>query len=66
MATPIRVIPTLHGEEARKFIERAEWVEAHPGQTKVDPEYIKKMKAFLRDMNLNSNDKRRIIIPVQA
>lgn len=29
MATPIRVIPTLHGEEARKFIERAEWVEAH-------------------------------------
>ena len=53
MATPIRVIPTLHGEEARKFIERAEWVEAHPCQTKVDPEYIKKMKAFLREMNLN-------------
>lgn len=53
MATPIRVIPTLHGEEARKFIERAEWVEAHPGQTKMDPEYIKKMKAFLREMNLN-------------
>ena len=53
MATPIRVIPTLHGEEAIKFIERAEWVEAHPGQTKADPEYIKKMKAFLREMNLN-------------
>ena len=53
MATPIRVIPTLQGEEARKFIERAEWVEAHPGQTKADPEYIKKMKAFLREMNLS-------------
>ena len=31
MATAIRVIPTLHGEEARKFIENAEWVEKHPG-----------------------------------
>jgi len=52
MATPIRVIPTLHGEEARKFIERAEWVEAHPGQTKMDPAFIKKMKAFLRENNM--------------
>ena len=53
MATPIRVIPTLHGEEARKFIERAEWVEAHPGQTKMDPMFIKMMKEFLREMNLS-------------
>lgn len=57
MATPIRVIPTLHGEEARKFIERAEWVEAHPGQTKMDPKFIKMMKEFLREMNLSLNDK---------
>lgn len=32
MATAIRVIPTLHGEDARKFIENAEWTEAHPGK----------------------------------
>ena len=53
MATAIRVIPTLHGEEARKVIERAEWVEAHPGGTKMDASYIKKMKDFLREMNLD-------------
>lgn len=52
MATPIRVIPTLHGEEARKFIERAEWVEAHPGQTK----WIQSSsndERVLREMNLS-------------
>ncbi|MBR2238887.1 MAG: hypothetical protein IJ887_13655 [Prevotella sp.] len=27
MATPIKIIPTLHGESARRFIERAEEVE---------------------------------------
>ena len=53
MATAIRVIPTLHGEEARKFIERAEWVEAHPGQKKMDPAYIKKVKDFLRENNIS-------------
>ena len=52
MSTQIRVIPTLHGEEARKFIERAEWVEAHPGQTKMDPKFIKMMKEFLRENNM--------------
>ena len=29
MATAIRIIPTLHGDEARKFIENAEWTEKH-------------------------------------
>ena len=53
MTTTIKDIPTLHGEEARKFIERAEWVEAHPGRTKMDASYIKKMKDFLREMNLD-------------
>ena len=52
MATPIRVIPTLHGEEARKFIEKAEWVEAKQGQTKMDPKFIKMMKEFLRENNM--------------
>ena len=27
MATPIKIIPTLHGESARRFIERAEEME---------------------------------------
>lgn len=53
MATAIRVIPTLHGEEARKFLERAEWVEAHPGRTKISKSYINKMNNFLREMNLD-------------
>lgn len=52
MATAIRVIPTLHGDEARKFIERAEWVEAHPGRTKMDSAFIKQMKDFLRENNM--------------
>mgnify|MGYP007090221599 CR=1 FL=1 len=52
MATPIRIIPTLHGEEARKFIERAELVEAHPGQTKVSKKDIELTKKFLQEMNL--------------
>ena len=46
MATAIRVIPTLHGEEARKFIERAEWVEAHPGGMEVSKAYIQKNEEF--------------------
>lgn len=55
MATPIRVIPTLHGDEARKFIERAEWVEAHPGKgMKVSKGYIKKMQEFVRKMEMDS------------
>ena len=38
--------------EARKFIERAEWVEAHPGQTKADPEYIKKCQTFAKPASI--------------
>ncbi len=53
MTTAIKDIPTLHGEEVRKFIERAEWVKAYPGGTKMDASYIKKMRDFLRDMNLD-------------
>ena len=52
MATAIRVIPTLHGEEARKFIERAEWVEAHPGGMEVSKAYIQKMKNFVHRMDM--------------
>ena len=53
MATPIRVIPTLQGEEARKFIEQAEWVEAHPGMgEKVSKEDISLLRKYLREQNL--------------
>ena len=30
MATPVKIIPTLHGEAARAFIERAEERERNP------------------------------------
>ena len=53
MTTAIKDIPTLHGEEARKFIEIAELVKAYPRGTKMDASYIKKMRDFLHDMNLD-------------
>lgn len=53
MATEIRVIPTLHGEEARKFLENAEWTEAHPGSAgRISKDDIKMLKNYLREMNL--------------
>ena len=53
MATPIRIIPTLQGEEARKFIERAEWVEAHPGTDKrFSREDVIRLRQYLREQNL--------------
>lgn len=53
MATEIRVIPTLQGEEAKKFLENAEWPEAHPGQgEEISKEDILLMRNYLREMNL--------------
>ena len=53
MATPIRVIPTLQGEEARKFIEQAEWVEAHPGpDKKFSRNDVIRLRQYLREQNL--------------
>ena len=52
MATEIRVIPTLHGEEARKFLENAEWTEAHPGRIKVNKKDVDLTRKFLREMDL--------------
>lgn len=53
MATEIRVIPTLQGEEAKKFLENAEWTEAHPGQgEEISKEDIQLMRNYLREMNL--------------
>ena len=52
MATPIRIIPTLHGEEARKFLERAEWVEAHPGRIKVNKEDVDWLTNYCREKGL--------------
>ncbi len=53
MATPIRIIPTLQGEDAKKFIERAEWAEAHPGRdVKVSSEEIAFLRNYLREQHL--------------
>ena len=35
MATSIKIIPTLHGESARRFIERAEEVERNPQNVRI-------------------------------
>jgi len=49
MATPVKIIPTLHGESARRFIERAEERERNPRNIVIftDAEeraYVKMMK----------------------
>ncbi|MBP3788829.1 MAG: hypothetical protein J6I52_04330 [Prevotella sp.] len=49
MATPVKIIPTLHGEAARAFIERAEERERNPRNIVIYTEeeeraYIKMMK----------------------
>lgn len=53
MATPIRIIPTLQGEDAERFIERSEWAEAHPGRdAKVSNEEIQFLRNYLREQHL--------------
>ena len=42
MATPVKIIPTLHGEAARAFIERAEERERNPHPTPIYTESEKK------------------------
>lgn len=42
MATPVKIIPTLHGEAARAFIERAEVRERNPHPTPIYTESEKK------------------------
>ena len=49
MATPVKIIPTLHGEAARAFIERAEERERNPRNIvifneKEERAYIEMMK----------------------
>ncbi|MCR4918759.1 MAG: hypothetical protein K5928_02950 [Prevotella sp.] len=49
MATPVKIIPTLHGEAARTFIERAEERERNPRNIvifneKEERAYIEMMK----------------------
>ncbi len=51
MATAIRVIPTLHGEEAKRFEENAKWVEAHPGREDYSKQ-CKIVREYLRKINL--------------
>jgi len=45
MATPVKIIPTLHGEAARAFIERAEEHERNPHPT---PIYTEPKRAVSR------------------
>lgn len=52
MATAIRIIPTLQGEEAQKFLENAEWTEAHPGRDKVNKEDVEFMLNYCRERGL--------------
>lgn len=52
MATAIRVIPTLQGEEAQKFLENAEWTEAHPGNDQVNKEDVEFMLNYCRERGL--------------
>lgn len=53
MATPIRIIPTLQGKDAERFIKRAEWAEAHPGRdVKVSNEEIQILRKYLREQHL--------------
>ena len=62
MATPIRVIPTLQGEEARKFIEQAEWVEAHPGtDKKFSRNDVIRLRQYLREQNLAKKSLRSLL-----
>ena len=44
MATPIKIIPTLRGEPARRFIERAEEMEKNPKRIQIYSE--SEMKAY--------------------
>ena len=46
MATPIKIIPTLKGESARRFIERAEEVERNPKRIQLYSE--SEMKAYYK------------------
>lgn len=52
MATPIRIIPTLQGEDAERFLKRAEWVEAHPGRDKVNKEDVDWLMNYCRERGL--------------
>ncbi|MBR3472247.1 MAG: hypothetical protein IKH22_06645 [Prevotella sp.] len=48
MATPIKIIPTLHGEAAKAFIERAEERERNPRNISIYTE--SEEKAFVQMM----------------
>jgi hypothetical protein len=46
MATPVKIIPTLHGESARKFMERAEERERNPRNISIYTE--EEEKAYIK------------------
>ena len=63
MALAIRVVPTLHGEVAKKFEAAAKKVETNPGtldyrkKAKVVKEYIQKLSCKFRREVLQTNDR---------
>ena len=52
MAKPIRNIPTLVGEEARKFEERALLVEANPGTIRIPRHDVEIVQNVLRSIGM--------------
>ena len=63
MALAIRVVPTLHGEVAKKFEGAAKKVETNPGtldyrkKAKVVKEYLQKFSCNFRRKVLQTNDR---------
>jgi len=52
MARPIRNIPTLFGEEAKKFELEAARVEANPGTIRIPKQDAQLVRNVLRNLNL--------------
>lgn len=52
MATAIRQIPTLFGEEAQRFLRKAEMVESEPGTVRYPASEIKAFEQILKEANM--------------
>lgn len=52
MATAIRQIPTLFGEEAQAFLRQAEMVESNPGTIQYPASEIEAFEQILREANM--------------
>ena len=52
MAKPIRTIPTLFGDEAKKFESQANRVEANPGTIRIPKRDIELVRNVLRNIGM--------------